>query len=95
MIHEETLRTLEFHEYQIIGWSEYYSRILYGKIVTLKTGKYKGRKARIEGCIPCHKHGFVFCCYVLRKDGSILNTDGQSRQYRPRVEFELTSSSSS
>lgn len=61
-----------------------------GKLVLLNTGKYKDRVARIDGCIPDGKYGLLFCCMVLRKNSSeVLNSDGETRQYRPQEEFRF------
>ena len=60
----------------------------HGTKVKLLTGKYEGREALIEGVIPDEKHGLLFLCMVQRADdkGS-LNTDTESRLYRPISEF--------
>jgi hypothetical protein len=67
-----------------------YQREYLGKVVRLKTSKYKGREAVIDGVV--YNGGkFGFGCMVLRSDGSRipLNSDGDSRAYRPRSHFEF------
>lgn len=66
---------------------------LRGKTVTLTRGKYKGRKAVIEGFSVDNTHGITFLCMVLRAVptggcGAYLNSDGESRAYRPAHHFE-------
>lgn len=57
--------------------------------VKILVGKYKGRQALLQGCIHTHK-GFLFLCMVERADGSgPLNSDPESRSYRPESEFEV------
>lgn len=58
-----------------------------GRAVTLNTGKYEGRTARIEG-VMSDGLDWLFLCMVLRADGSgPLNTDPESRSYRTTQQF--------
>lgn len=61
-----------------------------GLIVTMTIGKYSGRKARIGGILIQDGH-ILFCCLVLRADGSgkVLNSDMDSRSFHKRDYFEL------
>lgn len=66
-----------------------------GRIVTLDhvtyPAKAKGRKAVIHGVIYDSPEGLLFLCMVLsEKDGSMLNSDTWTRQYRPASDFELS-----
>lgn len=60
-----------------------------GRMVTVLVGKYAGRKAKITGVtVDLEKGEWLFCCMVLRANGSgYLNSDAQSRAYRPTWEF--------
>ena len=49
-----------------------------------KAGKYAGRTARITDITLDNEHGFLFLCMVQRKSENVaLNSDGESRSYRP------------
>lgn len=61
-----------------------------GTKVKILSGKYAGREAIIDGVtFDVHRAKWLFCCMVLRADGSgeILNTDGESRMYRGWDDF--------
>lgn len=59
-----------------------------GRRVRMLEGKYAGRVAEIDGVtLDVTRGEWLFCCYVLRTNGSRLNTDGASRQYHPTVSF--------
>ncbi len=60
-----------------------------GREVLITMGRYKGRVAIIKGILVDNNDGLRFCCYVLQKNGEILNTDAESRWYRPVSHFEL------
>lgn len=64
-----------------------------GKHVRMKSGRYAGREAVIDGVMYDEYHGcFMFCCMVLRlrgKPGEYLNSDGESRRYWRREDFEV------
>lgn len=71
--------------------AERHLREVQGRMVRLKKGKYEGRLGRLEGICLDENQGLLFCIYVVRVDdpGVVLNTDGESRMYRPRDEFEF------
>ena len=59
-----------------------------GRKVRVLEGPYEGRQAIIDGVMALDGE-FLFLCMVLRKNGTgKLNTDGESRYYRPVREFE-------
>lgn len=60
-----------------------------GRLVTILVGKYEGRKAKITGVsTDLEKGEWLFCCKVIRADGTgYLNSDPQSRMFRPTTEF--------
>lgn len=66
-----------------------------GTQVRLLVGKYAGREAVITEVAfdPFRRseRAWTYCCMVARHDGSDrhLNTDGESRSYRPPSEFEI------
>ena len=66
-----------------------------GTPVRILVGKYAGREAVITEVHfdPFRKpeRAWTYCCYVQRNDGSgkHLNSDGESRCYRPTNEFEI------
>lgn len=61
-----------------------------GLHVTINKGRYIGRAGVIYNCIPSAQHGLIFLVYVYRKTGGeFLNTDGESRSYRPLSDFTL------
>ncbi len=61
-----------------------------GRTVRLTVGRYKGRLGRIGG-VTTDRDRLTYLVLVLRADGSgeILNTDGESRTYRPLSQFEV------
>jgi hypothetical protein len=66
-----------------------------GVTVKLLSGKYQGRLAKIDGVMFDERDNrWLFCCMVLRSDGSgkPLNTDIESRAYRCAEEFTEISS---
>lgn len=66
-----------------------YSKFM-GRHVQIKVGKYKDRIAVIKGMLLDNERGMTFCCYVLRRDLSdVLNSDSESRWYRPVDHFCL------
>jgi hypothetical protein len=58
------------------------------RVVMLK-GKYAGRSALVDGVIlHTSKAEWVFCCWILRADGSgLLDSDGDSRSYHAASDF--------
>ena len=75
---------------KIVEWTARARKDMWLKRCRLLTGKYAGRECSIEGVIPDAEEGFLYLCYVQRADGrGALNTDGESRAYRPAREFEL------
>ena len=66
------------------------------KCVRLLTGKYEGREGVCKGVTVSETYDkrlcFTYCIYVLRADAEstfdVLNTDGESRAFRPQEEFE-------
>lgn len=66
------------------------NEMMQGRRVKLKVGRYKDREGVIKGVSTSSRHGLCYCIYVYRKGTTeILNSDGESRQYRPWSEFEL------
>lgn len=61
-----------------------------GRRVRILVGKYADREAVIDGAIPdTIRKEWLFCCMVQRADGTgPLNSDTESRAYRPVDEFE-------
>lgn len=61
-----------------------------GRIVILRKGKYAGRECSVEGL--SHQWGeILFCCYVIRKDGTgFLNSDNESRTGWRAEDFYFT-----
>ena len=60
-----------------------------GRIVTINTGKYKGYKAKLDHVV-CDRYDEspTVLCYVLgKKTGVPLNSDGETRSYRPFNQF--------
>lgn len=61
-----------------------------GKEVTMTAGRYKGRHAIIDGVILSDRCEWLFCCWILRADGSgLLDTGGDSRSYHAESDFAL------
>lgn len=58
-----------------------------GMRIILNAGEYAGREAIIDGVtLDAKSGGWLFCCWVLRADGSgLLNTDS----YHIRADFTL------
>lgn len=83
---DERLTQLEQQVQEIL--SEYREKFV-GKLVRLKSGKYTNRIARIDGVIFWNNE-LQFLCMVLRADGNgVLNTEADTRRYRPREDFEF------
>lgn len=67
----------------------------YRKVILL-AGKYKGREGVCKDITISETlhHGIAlhYCIYVLRADArsthDVLNTDGESRSFRPQEEFK-------
>ena len=61
-----------------------------GKRVMVTTGKYKGRFGFIKAVSPHTEVGMTYLVMVQRSDRSgPLNSDTQSRSYRPRTDFKM------
>lgn len=84
------IENLGYHNHQIKEIVDRYRELTRGKLVRLTRGRYKGRIARIDGAAADGAE-VLFLCMVLRADGSgeTLNTDGETRTYRPIKEFEF------
>lgn len=58
--------------------------------VRLLTGKYVGRIGCIIGVLPHPRHGLIYLVMVQRSNSlEYLNSDVESRSYRPRKDFEI------
>lgn len=79
---------LTYHQAHIENIVKMYRDEYMGVLVKLTRGKYQGRTAKIKGIIADDSR-ILFLCMVLRADGKgVLNSDGETRTYRPREEFE-------